>query len=356
MTRLAEIRSQPLDLQEVIAAVTRADAGAVTTFAGVVRNHSMGRPVTKLEYEAYPSMAEKEMARLMPRICDEVPDVRLAAIHRIGELSVGDLAVVCAASAPHRAEAIRACHLLIDRIKESVPIWKREYGPEGEHWVGWHDARCAVHLDQLHSGQTLAGAPERGLEGTGALAAEGTNAHQSHLPEAELLGLRAAVLTVSDTRGRDNDHSGKLAQGLLVDAGVTVASTALVADEPEHIRGRLLTWIHGEPLDAVIVTGGTGIAPRDRTVEAVQPLLNRVIDGFGETFRRLSFDRVGPRALLSRAMAGTVGTVIVVVLPGSPSAVRLGVSEIVIPLLAHAVTMLKGRSDHHHSCCTEPSP
>jgi len=76
--------------------------------------------------------------------------VRLAAFHRVGSLGVGEVAVVCAASAPHRDEAFRACRLMIDRLKERVPIWKREHGPDGPHWVGWQDARCAPdhHHDQ----------------------------------------------------------------------------------------------------------------------------------------------------------------------------------------------------------------
>jgi molybdopterin synthase catalytic subunit len=87
-------------------------------------------------------MAEKEMQRIAEEIAREIPGVRLAALHRIGSLAVGDLAVVCAAGAPHRGEAFQACRMLIDRIKLSVPIWKREHGPDGPYWVGWEDARC----------------------------------------------------------------------------------------------------------------------------------------------------------------------------------------------------------------------
>jgi molybdenum cofactor synthesis domain-containing protein len=346
MMPLARVRAEPLDLQEVIAAVTRPEAGAIATFAGAVRNHSMGQPVTKLEYEAYAGMAEKEMARIMQGICSEMPDVYLAAIHRVGPLQVGDLAVICAASAPHRGEALRVCELLIDRIKESVPIWKREHGPDGPYWVGWQDARCASH-EHPHC-----------MHGTGDNAelepARGDGA-QSGGSSASLAGLRVAVLTVSDTRRVSNDHSGKLAQSLLLGAGAKLVDNALVADEPERIRERLLAWAN-ESLDAIVITGGTGIAPRDQTIEAVRPLLDRVIDGFGETFRRLSFDEVGTRAVLSRAMAGTLGTTLVAVLPGSPSAVRLGVRELVIPVLPHAAAMLKGSPGHHHAPEQETTP
>ncbi len=87
-------------------------------------------------------MAKKEIERICDEIEKEIPEVRVAAHHRVGSLEVGDAAVVCAASAPHRGEAFAACRLLIDRIKHRVPVWKREFGPDGAAWVGWVDARC----------------------------------------------------------------------------------------------------------------------------------------------------------------------------------------------------------------------
>lgn len=137
------IVTRPLSMDAVVALVRHPGAGALALFGGTVRDHSDGRVVTALEYSAYESMAALEMARIVDEIEAELPVVRLAAHHRIGELAVGDHAILCAASSPHRAEAFRAARLLIDRIKERVPIWKREKGPHGEHWVGWEDARCA---------------------------------------------------------------------------------------------------------------------------------------------------------------------------------------------------------------------
>jgi molybdopterin synthase catalytic subunit len=104
--------------------------------------------VTRLEYEAYSGMARSEMNRIRAEIEAEIDGVRVAALHRIGDLAIGDIAVICAASAPHRGEAFRACRLLIDRIKESVPIWKREHGPEGPQWIGWVDARSGAARDE----------------------------------------------------------------------------------------------------------------------------------------------------------------------------------------------------------------
>ena len=111
----ARIRHEALSLDEAVLAVSHAAAGAVATFSGVVRDHSDGRPVTLLEYEAYGTMAEAELARLLIELTEELPGVRVFAAHRVGSLRVGDVAVVCAASAPHREEAFRACRLLIDR-------------------------------------------------------------------------------------------------------------------------------------------------------------------------------------------------------------------------------------------------
>jgi molybdopterin synthase catalytic subunit len=143
MTTTNRIRREPLSLDEVSKLVERPEAGAVATFLGVVRNMNDGRAVTLLEYEAYGTMAEAELQRILDEMHREMPEVRVAATHRIGALAVGDAAVVCAASAPHRGEAFTACRELIDRIKARLPIWKREHGPDGPYWVGWEDARCS---------------------------------------------------------------------------------------------------------------------------------------------------------------------------------------------------------------------
>lgn len=137
------VLEEALSVDRAVAAVSHAGAGAVVTFLGTVRDVNEGRSVTLLEYEAYASMAHAEMGRIIGEIERDIGGVRLSVQHRVGALRVGDLAVVCAASAPHRGEAFRACRLLIDRVKERVPIWKREHGPDGPYWVGWEDARCA---------------------------------------------------------------------------------------------------------------------------------------------------------------------------------------------------------------------
>jgi molybdopterin synthase catalytic subunit len=139
-----EIRDDTLSIDEIASRVRHPSAGAVDVFAGCVRDENEGRPVVLLEYEAYRPMALGEMRRIAEAL-EREPGVRVAVAHRVGKLRVGDVAVVCAASAPHRAEAFAACRALIDAIKHHVPIWKREHGPDGAYWVGWQDARCGDH-------------------------------------------------------------------------------------------------------------------------------------------------------------------------------------------------------------------
>jgi molybdopterin synthase catalytic subunit len=141
---LFRVLEAPLSVADATAAVSGPHVGGIDLFLGAVRDHNDGRAVTRLEYHAYVSMAEKEMRRIAEEIERELPGVKLAALHRIGSLAVGDLAVVCAAGAVHRGEAFQACRALIDRIKHRVPIWKREHGPDGPYWVGWEDARCGA--------------------------------------------------------------------------------------------------------------------------------------------------------------------------------------------------------------------
>jgi len=126
----------PPSLDRLVAAVSGRDKGGLVTFTGVVRQQSGGREVERLEYEAYAEMANKVMRELCDEIEAELPGVRLAVEHRAGKLVVGDIAVAIAAAAPHRAEAFTACRAMIDRLKQRVPIWKKEIGPDGDEWVG----------------------------------------------------------------------------------------------------------------------------------------------------------------------------------------------------------------------------
>lgn len=153
---------------------------------------------------------------------------------------------------------------------------------------------------------------------------------------------RVVTLTVSDTRTEADDEGGRTLRELLSAAGATVLRHAIVTDDPARIRAAVLEAIERDGADAVVATGGTGVAPRDQTFEAVDALLEKRLDGFGEAFRRLSWDEVGPRAVLSRAVAGTRGRAVIVALPGSVKAVRLAVTQVLGPVLPHAVALLRG--------------
>ncbi|HKO02964.1 MAG TPA: molybdenum cofactor biosynthesis protein MoaE [Thermoanaerobaculia bacterium] len=127
----------PIDATALVARVMRQSDGAYVLFEGVVRNHHEGHAVESIFYDAYRPMAEKEIARIIDDVSREFPDVAIAVLHRLGLLHVGDSSIAIVCSSPHRAESFSACRALIDRIKQTVPIWKKEKGPDGEEWVGW---------------------------------------------------------------------------------------------------------------------------------------------------------------------------------------------------------------------------
>lgn len=132
---MARVTREPLDVASALAAVRREGDGGIAVFVGVVRDRNEGRSVTSMEYEAYVPMAEKEMERIENDLAARFPAVRLLMRHRIGRLAVGEVAVVVVASAPHREEAFAACRAGIEEIKSRVPVWKREWGPDGSVWV-----------------------------------------------------------------------------------------------------------------------------------------------------------------------------------------------------------------------------
>lgn len=135
-TMLCDVRDSPLSVDEVLNALRDDAVGGVALFLGVVRDHADGKQVARLDYEAHPTLAVREMRRVLLQVAAERPGVRLAALHREGQLSVGDTAIVVGAAAAHRAEAFAACREAVDRIKETAPIWKKEWAPDGTaNWV-----------------------------------------------------------------------------------------------------------------------------------------------------------------------------------------------------------------------------
>ena len=160
--------------------------------------------------------------------------------------------------------------------------------------------------------------------------------------------VRIATLTLSDTRTAEDDEGGRLLGTLLRAAGFEVVSHAIVREDDAAIREAILSRCADAGIEALVLTGGTGVAPRDRTIEVLAPLFDKPLEGFGEAFRRLSWDQIGPRAILSRAAAGVVRGRIVAALPGSLKAVQLGVEQLLAPTLVHAVDLAAGRGGHHH--------
>ena len=136
LARHVLLSSEPLSADRCIAAVRDPELGGIAVFIGTVRLHNHGAAIERLDYEAYAPMAVRVMTELCAEIERELAGARIAVEHRVGSLAVGDLAVVIAAAAPHRAEAFAACRAMIDRLKASAPIWKKEFGSAGESWIG----------------------------------------------------------------------------------------------------------------------------------------------------------------------------------------------------------------------------
>lgn len=127
----------PIDTPALIRGLVRPSDGAYVVFEGVVRNHHEGHAVESIFYDAYRPMAEKEIERIVRGVEQEIPEVAIAVVHRLGLLQVGESSIAIVCASPHRGESFAACRAMIDRIKQTVPIWKKERGPDGEEWVGW---------------------------------------------------------------------------------------------------------------------------------------------------------------------------------------------------------------------------
>jgi molybdopterin synthase catalytic subunit len=140
---ICRIVETPVDMDTLIGDVAEDDIGGVCTFIGLVRNHSRGQRVTHLEYHAYPEMSEKKMRQVIEEISERFGVDRIAMEHRIGTLQIGEIAVGIAAASAHRDASFKACRYAIDRIKQIVPIWKKEFGEDGAVWV----EECSVDAE-----------------------------------------------------------------------------------------------------------------------------------------------------------------------------------------------------------------
>ena len=162
-----------------------------------------------------------------------------------------------------------------------------------------------------------------------------------HRSEAGKPVLGFALITVSDSRTERTDKGGALLASLVKEAGHRLASRGLVRDDIGEIRGEVQAALALPEVDVLLVTGGTGLAPRDVTIEAVAPMFERDIPGFGELFRMLSFAEIGAAAMLSRATAGLVAGRAIFLLPGSPAALGLALSRLVLPEIAHLMAQAR---------------
>lgn len=166
----------------------------------------------------------------------------------------------------------------------------------------------------------------------------------TNLPHPDIKGMTVtcAVITVSDTRSPETDTSGQLIKQLLQNAGHAIGEYAILKDEPTQIRALLATLGQRPDLDALIFNGGTGIAPRDTTYDALEKELSKTLPGFGELFRFLSYQEIGSRAIASRAVAGVYQSKLVFSVPGSSNAVKLAIEKLILPELVHLVNQVKG--------------
>ncbi|MFH1568755.1 MAG: molybdenum cofactor biosynthesis protein B [Gemmatimonadota bacterium] len=167
--------------------------------------------------------------------------------------------------------------------------------------------------------------------------------HQEHR-DAAPRSVGCAVITVSDSRDATTDKSGQLIKDLLVSGGHEVVHYTVVKDEPRQIKGEFAILAEKRSCQAIILNGGTGIAPRDTTYDALVGMLEKRLDGFGEIFRYLSYQEIGPAAIMSRATAGVFRGRIVISLPGSTAAVRLAMEKLILPELGHMVGTVQPRA------------
>jgi len=167
-------------------------------------------------------------------------------------------------------------------------------------------------------------------------------AHHDHHHRHAATSVACAVVTVSDSRTRETDVSGARIRAALEEAGHRVVAYDILPDEPARIREHVERALANPDVRAVIVNGGTGIAPRDTTYEALTALFEKRLDGFGELFRMLSWEQVGSAAMLSRAAAGVARGKILASLPGSPDAVELAMRRLLVPELGHMARLLAG--------------
>ncbi len=164
--------------------------------------------------------------------------------------------------------------------------------------------------------------------------------HLEHQPSSPI-SARCAIVTLSDTRTAEQDKSGGRIRQLMEGAGHAVSFYQVIRDEPADLDAMLIQLKSRDDIDLIITNGGTGISPRDQTVPVIERHLTTLLPGFGELFRMLSFQEIGPAAMLSRALGGVCGDKLLFALPGSTAAVELAVTRLILPEIGHMLAQMR---------------
>jgi molybdenum cofactor synthesis domain-containing protein len=305
---LARIRDVALDIDELTALTERPDCGALATFTGVVRDHHDGKSVLRLSYTAHVGIAEKMIREIEAEAIERFGVAECLVVHRVGDLAIGDAAIVAAVRSGHRGEAFDAVRYVVDNVKRRVPIWKEEFYADG--------------TSAFVEGCSLVPASDAAVDAG-----------------------RAAVIVLSDSvaSGVQTDTAGAAVVERLTAIGFDIASFEVLLDEPVQLVARVEDLV-GDDVDLVITVGGTGVGPRDITVDTIKPMLTTELPGVMEAARAYGQART-PMAMLSRGVAGLIGRTVVITFPGS----RKGAEETFDAIAAglpHLVEVVRKNRPH----------
>lgn len=303
MADLARIRSDALDIDELTAITERPDCGALATFTGVVRDNHDGKSVLRLSYTAHEGVAEKMIREIEQEAIARFGVAECLVVHRVGDLAIGDAAIVAAVRSGHRGEAFDAVRYVVDNVKRRVPIWKEEFYADGS----------SAYVEGCSLVTTDAG--------------------------------RAAVIVLSDSvaGGDKKDTAGASVVERLKGIGFEIACFEVLLDEPAQLASRIDDLVEDD-IELVITVGGTGVGPRDITVDTIKPLLSMELPGVMEAARAYGQART-PMAMLSRGVAGVIERTVVITFPGS----RKGAEETFDAIsagLPHLVEVVRKNRPH----------
>lgn len=314
--------------------------GAVVGFVGYVRDFNDGREVGGMFLEHYPGMTEKALGKIAAEAGQRWPLLRLEILHRIGRLEPGEPIVFVGCASAHRQAAFDACNFVMDYLKTRAPFWKKEDTAEGPRWVEGRCSDQAAAQRWEEDGYLLAppaylfgGIASRGPAVQAEASPVPRTPSMSHLATSTFQPLNIAILTVSDTRTLETDTSGQTLADALLAAGHRLHQRSLKTDDIYQIRAVVSAWIADPEVQVGLITGGTGFTARDNTPQAVGPLFEREVEGFGELFRQVSQREIGTSTIQSRALAGLSNGTLVCCLPGSPGACRTAWNEILLAQL-----------------------